>query len=294
MNMFVTGGTGFVGRRLLAGLPCGTKAWSLARSAPVRASSGVEPVIGDLSDPAAYAAVLRRVDLVLHLAARTGKASTADFFAVNAEGTRTLLDACRAAGTPKFVFVSSIAATYADTTTYPYARSKQLAEQAVRESGLNYLIVRPTIVLGTGSPIGSRLAGLARLPVMPVFGDGHVQVQPVCVDDVAAFLLSIVAHRALPDAAVDLGGPEVMSFEELLRRFRLALLGRRGPVIHLPVRGAMRFLSWAERWIPTIPVSAGQLSAFVNRSVAVEPLSYADARPMRSVDEMISRTLGRV
>src|SRR5207249_11038415 len=140
-------------------------------------------------------------------------------------------------------------------------QSKQRAEQAVCESGLNYLIVRPTIVLGKGSPIWSKLLALAGLPVMPILGDGHVRVQPIYVDDVATFLLSMIAVSNLPDRAVDLGGPDVVTFEDLLRRIGRALRGRDATVVHLPARGTIALLAWMVLWLTPnlLPVPAGQL-----------------------------------
>lgn len=294
-RVFLTGGTGFIGRRLLtclAGRRPERPVFCLARppSTLVR-SAGVEVVIGDLREPATYMSALSETDLVLHLAAVTGKARASEYFAVNVDGTRDLLAACRGSGVRKFVFVSSIAATYRDKTAYFYAQSKEIAEQAVRDSGLNYLIVRPTLVLGQGSPIWNKLATLARLPVMPIFGDGSVRVQPICVDDVATFLSATLQEPTLPDEAIDLGGPEVVTFEDLLRRIRRALIGRDSPAIHLPVRQAMAVLASVERWFaPLLPFTAGQLSAFVNDSVAAaDPIVARSVPHMRSIDEMLQR-----
>jgi len=205
-----------------------------------------------------------------------------------------LLDTRRQASVRRLIFASSIAATYRDKTAYPYAQSKQRAEQAVCESGLNYLIVRPTIVLGKGSPIWSKLLALAGLPVMPILGDGHVRVQPIYVDDVATFLLSMIAVSNLPDRAVDLGGPDVVTFEDLLRRIGRALRGRDATVVHLPARGTIALLAWMEQWLTPnlLPVTAGQLSAFVNDSVAVDDSFAMDKRRgMKTIDQMLSLIL---
>jgi len=294
-RVFLTGGTGFIGRHVLAELESdpSNRVQCLTRrpSAAFGEGTGSDVIVGDLREPASYSAALRETDVVLHLAAATGSARMSDYFAINLDGTRALLAAARAAGVRKFVFVSSIAATYVDKTAYYYAQSKQLAEQAVRESGLNHLIVRPTLVLGRRSPILKKLVALARLPIMPVFGDGSVRVQPVCVDDVAVFLASTTEDSTLPDAAVDLGGTDVVTFEELMRRLRMALIGRDSPVVHVPVRPLMVLLGWAERWLPPIlPVTAGQFAAFVNDSIAaLDPSVAARVPHMKSLDDMLQR-----
>jgi nucleoside-diphosphate-sugar epimerase len=219
--LFLTGGAGFIGRQLLARLTYenALRVRCLIRRStlPANVPSRVEAIVGDLCDPATYVEALRGADVVVHLAGATGKARPEEYFAVNDGGTRALLDACSRAAVRHVIFVSSIAATYQDKTAYYYAQSKQQAEQAVRNSGMNYLIVRPTIVLGIGSPIWDKLVALASLPIMPVLGDGPVRVQPIYVDDVVTFLASMIEARTLPDGAVNLGGPEAMTFEDLLR-----------------------------------------------------------------------------
>jgi nucleoside-diphosphate-sugar epimerase len=291
--LFLTGGTGFIGQRLLARVSAGGQPgirYLVRRSTLSAQIAGrAEVVVGDLCEPSTYVRALRDTDVVVHLAAATGKARPAEYFAVNEAGTRALLETCVASGVRRVIFVSSIAATYANKTAYYYAQSKQQAEQAVRNSGLNYLIVRPTIVLGTGSPIWNRLVGLARMPIMPVLSDGAVRVQPIHVDDVVTFLASMIESRRLPDTAVDLGGPEVLTFEDLLRRIRRAVSGRESPIVHVSARSAIALLAAIERWLPPIlPVTAGQLSAFVNDSVATyDPLVKEKIPSMKSIDEML-------
>jgi nucleoside-diphosphate-sugar epimerase len=296
LRLFLTGGTGFIGRQLLARLAredahsvrCLSRRTSLSTE---KVDAGVEVVTGDLREPESYREALRGCDVVVHLAGVTGKARRAEYFATNEGGTRALLDACRRASVRRVIFASSIAATYQDKTAYPYAQSKQRAEQAVSDSGLNYLIVRPTIVLGRGSMIWNKLVTLAGLSVTPILGDGHVRVQPIYVDDLATFLLSMIAISDFPDCAVDLGGPDVVTFEDLLRKIRRALTGRNSTVVHLPVRGTIALLAWMERWLNPnlLPVTAGQLSAFVNDSVAVEHSLVTDKRRgMKTIDEMLT------
>jgi NADH dehydrogenase len=167
------------------------------------------------------------------------------------------------------VYVSSIAATFSDKTAYHYADAKCQAEQAVRESGLTYLIVRPTIVFGSGSTTWSGLASLASLPVILVLGDGRVRVQPIDVNDVAAYVVSMLDEPTLPNRAVDLGGPNIVSMEELLRRIHRACRGREASVVYLPIRRAIKFLAWIERWAGSVlPLTAGQLAVFINDSIA--------------------------
>ena len=289
MTVFLTGATGFIGRHVASRARAEAPGQVRYLSRGPDQFAGMERVAGDLREPSSYASALTGADIVVHLAGVTGKEHPSDYAAVNVDGTRALVAACRDAGVRKFVFVSSIAASYLDKTVYPYARSKEAAEHLVQDSGLNYLIVRPTLVFGPQSPIWHALSGLARLPVLPVFGTGRARVQPVYVDDVATLLLSTLKMGTLPDRRVDLGGPDVVTFEHLLKKIRKALTGRDSPAVHVPIGAIIATLAWIERrGLSGLPASAGQFSAFVNDSVAAPDPWVADGLPrMMSLDDML-------
>ena len=294
--LFITGATGFVGRRLLARLDptryhrvcCLTR--TAAPSLERRARDlPIEIIRGSVNDASTYAASLSGIDVVVHLAAVTGSARARDYHRVNAEGTRTLLDHCARAGMPRFVFVSSIAATYRHTTGYHYAHSKQRAEDAVRQSGLAYVIVRPTMVFGRESAAWRGLARLVLGGVTPLFGRGTVKVQPIYVDDLVDSLRAMVDDRSLTRHVFDLGGPDTLTMEDLLRRIHQAFRATEPRVIHLPVRPLIAILSLVEPVARTaLPVTAGQLAAFVNDS-STEPNPdlgpYIDR--LHTLDEML-------
>jgi NADH dehydrogenase len=91
---------------------------------------------------------------VLHLAAATGKAAKEDYYNIIVNGTSELISNCHKAGVRNILYVSTIAVKYPDKYRYDYAQSKEQAEVIIRNSGLNYAIVRPTIVIGQGSLFG--------------------------------------------------------------------------------------------------------------------------------------------
>src|SRR4029453_4395854 len=192
-TIFITGATGFIGRRVLTALA--DKADRQIRclvheNRSVREDSAVSAIRGELDRPDTFAAALAGSHTVLHLAARTGRGSRQDHFKTNHEGTARLLRAARDAGVVRFINVSSIASTFPQRTAYHYADAKSQAEALVRSRGLRFVNVRPTLVFGSGSPVGQGLLKIASLPVVPLFGGGTVRVQPIHVDDVAEFLVS--------------------------------------------------------------------------------------------------------
>jgi len=304
-TLFVTGISGLVGRALLERLaprrvPDGKsrrpgRILGLSRNVTAVAGKHVELVRGDLTKPAAWEAKLEGVDTVVHLAASTGKVRAAEHERVNVEGTRLLIEAAKRAGVGRFLFVSTIAATFPELEHYAYGRSKLRAEQLVRESGLEWSILRPTIVLGKRAPAWHGLVGLAKLPVLPIFGSGDARVQPVEVRDLAHAIAEWIADESLLGQELDLGGPDALTFEDLLRRVRRRLKGSEGPVMHLPAKLMIKVLAALEGpLLPVLPLSAGQIYAFVHDGVAApNPLAERLAPGMRGIDDVIAE-LARV
>jgi nucleoside-diphosphate-sugar epimerase len=295
-SVFVTGASGFVGRRLLPALArSGRSVVALDRSGRLSGADalpGGSVCRGDLLSPATYTDALRGCDLVVHLAAATGKASAADHHRVNALGTEALLAACRAAGVPRVLFVSSIAVTFGDQTGYHYAVAKAAAEQAVRRSGLRTAIVRPTMVFGEGSPVETGLAKLALLPMVVVPGTGRVRVQPIHVDDLVACLVEIIEKDLFADGVIEVGGPEVVAIEDLLLAIRAARGGGPGRVVHVPL-SLLRAPVLAGEWAglgAALPVTAGQLASFGNEGTAAPgPLTAAEPARMAPLARMLGR-----
>lgn len=270
-TVVVTGASGFVGRRLLPKLvEQGLNVVAIARSAePSGLPSGVRWLRADLLDPSSYEASLKGASVVIHLAAVTGKAWPSAYQRGNVDATRALLTASERAGVARFVLVSSIAAKFSDRRFYPYAESKIAAEEAVKGSSLQTTIVRPTMIFGRGSPVQSSMERLARLPIVPVFGNGRTRVQPVDVDDVV-LLLAELARDPSASGLIELGGPRVQTMDELVVQLRKAGgLTPGATLVHLPL-GLLRYtLALVEKvLLPLLPFSAGQLASFANDGTA--------------------------
>ncbi len=295
-QIFVTGASGFIGQNLIE--RCARSAdYSITaltrRPLPELASNADQPrqVVGDLLEPDAYQAALAGCDAVVHLAAATGRAAPKDYQRVNVEGTRALLQACKAAGVRRFLYVSTIAAGYPDQSYYPYAKTKAQAEALVRESGLDFAIIRPTLVLGEKSPIWNTLIKIAGLPVIPLFeGARPVRVQPVHADDVVRGIELLLKSGRFEGDVLELGGPRPLTFREFLGLTQTALRGAPGRIVRLPLGPIRALLAAMEPVLrPLMPVTAGQLAVFANDSVASENWLLAQLRPgMPSTQETIA------
>jgi NADH dehydrogenase len=297
--LFITGANGLVGRAVLTALQGRASEVTclirnqLSASLP-SAPAGWSVVTGDLSDLGRNPSLLKNSSTILHLAASTGKAPARVHRSVIIDGTRAVLSAARAAGVSRIVYVSSIAAGFADRRYYPYAEAKLAAESLISASGLDWAIVRPTMVFGRGSAVQAGLERLACAPIGVCFGRGAIRVQPVHVNDLANILLDLLESPTMDQRRFEVGGPTTLSMRDLLGRIRLVRRGSPGRFIHVPLEPLRTILGWAEPFLlPVMPLSAGQLASFANDGVATpSPLVDARRETMRTLDEMLAGSVG--
>ncbi len=296
-TVFITGATGFVGRVLL---------WRLKRSGEgiqirllVRDASklsevpaGFDLIEGDLTRPETYRHALDGVDTVIHLAAQTGKASPKEHERLNRRATKDLIEAAQQASADHFIFVSTIAAGYSDKAYYPYAVAKAASETDLRDSGLAYTILRPTLVFGPESPVLSSLMTLANLPIAPLPSRGPaVDVQPIDVADVARAIIAVLNKRPETNETLELGGPDRLTMRALLEQLALFKSGKRPKVLGLP----LRLIQWPLALLepiarPFMPFTAGQFAVFGNTSAAQPNWLTSELAPqMVDLREMLVR-----
>jgi NADH dehydrogenase len=144
--------------------------------------------------------------------------------------TGALLQAARQAGVQRFVHISITNPSL--DSTLPYFNGKARVEAMIRDSGLSWAILRPTVVFGREDILINNIAYLVRrFPVFAVPGDGSYQLQPIFADDLAE--LAVTAAAGNENEVIDAAGPETMTFSELVRTIA-AVLGRRVRIVHSP------------------------------------------------------------
>ena len=243
--ILLTGATGTVGSALLRRLTAGGR----PVRALVRDQRGlgdqrvrVQIALGDLSDPPSFRNALRGVDTVVHLAASIRDQPRGSIEELNAVATLRLVRAAERAGVRRFVFFSALNAHHHSRTRF--FRAKALAEDAVEASSLETTVFRPSIIYTPGDPWLTLLDRLSRLPAVPVSGSGKALYQPVWAEDVAAAVMnSLDGSRS----AFELAGPEVMSYDDIVRAV-LRAAHRRRRLLHVPlalVRASLRVLRFA-------------------------------------------------
>jgi len=285
--ILVTGGSGFIGRRVTSRLTeDGNSVRVLARGQR-RADqpSGVEVVRGDVVSAEGLSEAMSEVEKVVHLVAIIRESGSQTFEAVIRQGTERLVEAAKVAGVSKFVYVSAIGAQ--DNPYYPYLHAKWAAERAVALSGLKYTILRPSIIFGEGDEFINALAGLVRYnPVVPVAGDGKAKFQPLWVEDLVTCIVACLDEDAHGGQTLEVGGPEHLTYERMLD-IVTETLGKSRLKAHVPL-AVMRPLAQMMEWVlPKPPVTRDQLKMLaldnitetdsMMLSFGVQPRSLADS-----------------
>lgn len=256
--ILVTGGTGFVGGHVVhelrgRDLPVRCLVRDLRRGGKA-AAWGCELAQGDVTDPNSVRRAVAGCDTVVHLVAiRQGREQ--DFRRVMVEGTRHLLAAAKEEGVRRFVHMSALGATEQTKDLVPYYRAKWENEQAVRASGIPFVIFRPSFVFGPDGGILPTFAKLAKLaPVTPIIGSGRQRIQPIWADDVARYFAEALERDDVTGALFEVGGPDVVSWNEFWQRLKRGR-GLRRPSVHVPV-GLMKINALLTERLPgNIPLT---------------------------------------
>ena len=265
MKVLVTGGTGFVGPKIVHELRArGHDVRALVRDARRGAALeawGCELTEGDVTDAKSLRRATNGVDAVVHLVAII-KGRPADFQRVMEDGTAALVRAAEGADVRRFVLMSALGTSEANRELVPYFRAKWAMEQAVQGSSLEHVIFRPSFVFGAdGGVLPTFVRQVRWSPVTAVVGSGETRLQPIWVQDVAAFFAQAVELDGAAGRTFELGGPEAVTWNELYERIR-KVLGARRATVHVPV-GLMRAGAALTERLPGAPVTRDQLTMLV-------------------------------
>ncbi|MGZ5427478.1 MAG: NAD-dependent epimerase/dehydratase family protein [Thermoanaerobaculia bacterium] len=237
--VLLTGATGYLGERVLARLAAsGRKVRCLVLPGDPDDPGRHFPcdvVRGDLTDPKGLEHILGGVDTILHSAALMPPSDPIRMSEVNVGGTAALLDLARREGVRRFIYLSAVSAVY--PVKNAYGRSKAEAEALVAASGLDFTILRLTMLYGEGG--GLHFAELVRLMekiplVFPVLGPGRARLQPVYVDDAARAVEIALASPTAVGRTLNVSGNSVVTFNELVDAVATAM-GRRRIRLHVPL-----------------------------------------------------------
>jgi len=293
--ILVTGATGFVGGHVAHALrQAGRPVRCLVRDprkAGKLATLGCELAEGDMTDAASLGRAVEGVDAIVHLVAvRQGREER--FERVMIQGAEDLLAASKAAGVGRFVLMSALGTSEENKDLVPYFRAKWAVEQKVTGSGIPYVIFRPSFIFGPDGGILPTFRRLVKLaPVTPIIGSGERRIQPIWVDDIAAYFERALDLEAATNRTFELGGPEAVTWNAFWDRLKRALGARRRPSVHVPVRLMRVNALLTERLPGDIPLTRDLLTMLerldnvVTDDAAVETFQL----PLVPLDEQLRR-----
>lgn len=257
--VLVTGAAGFVGTHVCRQLTRkGSRVRGLVRS-PAKAAERLSqlPVdlhVGDVRDDMALRRAIQGCDAVVHLAAIAIERAGQTYDDVNARGTQHVLDAMQAAGVRRLIHMSQ---NFAESTSPSrFLRSKGVAENAVRASGTDWTVLRPSVIFGREDEFVNVLARLVRLSplVYPLPGGGRARFQPVAVDDVAGVVAASLEQDKTIRHAYPLGGPARLTLRQMVERILVAMETKRF-VVPIPIAVLRPIIAAAQRLLPGFPVT---------------------------------------
>ena len=262
MKVFLTGATGFVGSHLLQRLVNENHTVrALVRniqSASSINSNNVELVQGDVTQGTGLDAGMKDCDAVIHLVGIIIESRGATFETVHHIGTRNVVEAAKRTQVSRFIQMSALGVRPDGVSEYQ--TSKWKGEEAVRQSGIPYCILRPSVIFGPGDGFVSQMLGVMRnAPLFrPVPGDGRPKFRPIFIDDVTACFVQALANPAATNKSVDLGGAEELTLNEVLAEIA-ECAGIRKPAVHVPMPLMFAGAALARVLFGRPPVTAGQL-----------------------------------
>ena len=247
LKVMVTGAAGFVGLSVVKQLiQKGHQVVALVNSRPLAIQSdSLRTVAGGLFDPSALAQAMSGCDAVIHLVGiiMEKKSKGITFERIHYEGTRAVVDAAKAAGITRYIQMSALG-TRSDAVSN-YHRTKYKAEEYVRSSGLNWTIIRPSMIHGPAGEFMKMEAAWARgkaapFLFMPYFGAGAFgcggagKLQPVFVEDVARSFVDALENPKTEKEVYMLGGPDEVTWPQMHRAVAQGVIGKKKMVMALP------------------------------------------------------------
>jgi uncharacterized protein YbjT (DUF2867 family) len=268
MRVLVTGATGFVGRRLVPALVArGHDVVALVRDATgYDAPAGVEAVEGDLLEPGSFGAALEGVEAAYYLV--HSMSAGAGFEERDERAAGNFAAAAGAAGVERVVYLGGLGADRDDLS--PHLRSRRAVERVLAGGDYALTTLRAGVVVGAGSASFEVIRQLAaKLPVMLTPRWVRTLCQPIAVEDVVAYLVGVLDVPETAGETYEVGGPDVLTYEDALRRTGRQL-GRTPLIVPLPVLSPELSARWIDLMTDVPPAVARPLVAGLRNPVVVE------------------------
>jgi uncharacterized protein YbjT (DUF2867 family) len=242
MNILLTGANGFVGRNIAAALTAAGH-----RIKPVSRRDGID--FACMTTPTCWLPHLNKIDAVINCVGIIGEQGSQRFEPLHTLAPSALFRACREAGVRRVLQISALGADH--TAFSAYHLSKRAADDVLRTLELDWFVLRPSLIYGKGGKSAELFMRLARMPIIPVIGDGLQKLQPVHISDVVATVMQCLTSRET-GKTLDILGMETLTFTEWLQWMRRAQGLQPVPVLRVPFPLALAFARVVRHFNPIL------------------------------------------
>jgi uncharacterized protein YbjT (DUF2867 family) len=283
-TVLVTGATGFIGRRLVPELlERGMRVKAMTRNPDAYDGPG-EAVRGDVHDRASLTEPLEGVDVAVYL---VHSLDDPDFERKDAEAARAFGKAAAATGVEQIVYMGGLGAE--DDELSAHLRSRREVEAVLGEGGVPVTVLRAAIVVGAGGISWELTRQLVKnLPAMVVPKWVETRTQPIAIDDVVRYLAGVIGEPAALGRVFEIGGPDVLTYLEMLQVAAEVRGGHRKPIVKVPVLTPKLSSYWLA-FVTDVDVTTGRnlidsmgtevvvTDDSIREVVPIEPMPYAEA-----------------
>ncbi|MBD3896292.1 complex I NDUFA9 subunit family protein [Halomonas sp. ML-15] len=273
----VLGGTGFAGRAIVRELIESGHHVRLAARRPALPAwyddgDPLSLVTTDIRDEASVSVALEGADGVVNAVSGYVETREATFQSIHVDGAARVARLARRAGLSQLVQISGIGASHDSPSAY--VRARAAGEVALLEHFPKATILRPSVLFGPDDAFLASLQRLARLPLIPLFGRGQTRLQPLHVDDLARAVGRLFSSTPPAHRLFELGGPEVLSYREILERVMNAQ-GQRKPLLPVPFT-LWRLLAALLGRLPNPPLTLDQVLLMQQDNVVNAEVGHFD------------------